>query len=149
MKFSDNKIYLSYDDVETMCDDLAQRIRCDLVVGIKRGGVVPALHLSHSLGVPMEVVTWQTRDGVTQEADNQVVKDAVLAGKTVVFVDDINDSGLTMSEVIHAYGWSICENPDIMFASLVEKTSTKERSHITSMRIDTSNWITFPWENQQ
>lgn len=148
MQLTKDKIHLSYDDVETMCGDLARRVRGDLIVGIKRGGVVPALHLSHALDLPMEVITWQTRDGVTQEADNQIVKDAVLAGKTVVFVDDINDSGRTMYEVIHAYGWSICENPDVVFASLVEKTSTKERSHVTSLSINDLKWVVFPWEEQ-
>lgn len=146
MKMDKRAIHLSYDDVHMMCDDLARRIRCDLIVGIKRGGVVPALHLSHALQLPMEVISWQTRDGVAQDADNQVVKDAVLAGKTVVFVDDINDSGRTMNEVIHAYGWSICENPDVVFASLVEKSFTKEHSHIASLRIEDDRWIIFPWE---
>lgn len=144
-----NSIDFCYRDVAAMCDDLARRIRADLVVGITRGGLVPAVHLSHALGLPMEVINWQTRDGETQQADNQVVIDAVLAGKTVVFVDDINDSGRTMHEVIHAYGWNICENPDVVFAALVEKSSSRERSHFCSLKIDDDRWVTFPWERSR
>jgi hypoxanthine phosphoribosyltransferase len=58
MKFK-NKIYLDYSDVLSMChnlEDIASKLKPDLIVGIVRGGLLPALHLSHALERPMETV---------------------------------------------------------------------------------------------
>lgn len=146
-----NRISLDYDDVTTMCKHLVYHLETrhvDLIVGVKRGGVVPALHLSHALEKPMEVITWQTRDNDVQE-HNQTIKDAILAGKNVVFVDDINDSGLTVRQLRNAYGWDICENPDnVLFATLVEKTTSEETVNVAALRIDDPRWVCFPWEKQ-
>ena len=143
-----NRITMDYDDVITMAKHLAYHLETrhiDMVVGIKRGGVVPALHVSHELEKPMEVITWQTRDGSTQEI-NESIKQAILAGKHVAFVDDINDTGLTVQQLRSAYGYDICENPNITFATLVEKVSSRERVEVAALRIDDPRWIVFPWE---
>ena len=143
-----NRITMDYDDVITMAKHLAYHLETrhiDMVVGIKRGGVVPALHVSHELEKPMEVITWQTRDGSTQEI-NESIKQAILDGKHVAFVDDINDTGLTVQQLRSAYGYDICENPNITFATLVEKVSSRERVEVAALRIDDPRWIVFPWE---
>ena len=47
-----SRIYFNNDDVLTMCYNLeyeAAKVNPDLIVGIKRGGLVPAVHLSHAL----------------------------------------------------------------------------------------------------
>ena len=94
----------------------------------------------------MEVITWQTRDGSTQEI-NESIKQAILDGKHVAFVDDINDTGLTVQQLRSAYGYDICENPNITFATLVEKVSSRERVDVAALRIDDPRWIVWPWEN--
>lgn len=140
---------LSWDDIDSMLEKIEYDLRnfeVDLVVGVARGGVVPALSLSHGLEVPMEVIKWQTRDGSVQE-HNEVVKQAILDGKNVVFVDDINDSGKTLNQLIHAYGYDLVENPNFMSAVLVEKVMSKERALVTGLRVDTHDWIIFPWES--
>jgi len=145
-----NRITLDYDDVLTMAKHLAYHLETrhvDLIVGIKRGGVVPALHLSHELEKPMEVITWQTRDGDKQE-HNQAIKQAVLEGKHVVFVDDINDTGTSADQIIAAYGYDICENPNITFATLIEKVTSTRRVDVCALRIDDPRWVIFPWEKQ-
>ena len=149
MKFK-NKIYLTYDvDVLSMVKQLEYDVskwRPDLVVGIKRGGVVPALHLSHSLDRPMEVITWQTRDGEETEV-NDVIMDQIISGKTVVFVDDINDSGRTLSEVVKAYSrWADNPAKQIKTAVLVEKPNVNFIADSKALRIDDPRWIVFPWE---
>lgn len=139
---------MDYDDVITMAKHLAYHLETrhiDMVVGIKRGGVVPALHVSHELEKPMEVITWQTRDGSTQEI-NESIKQAILDGKHIAFVDDINDTGLTVQQLRSAYGYDICENPNITFATLVEKVSSRERVDVAALRIDDPRWLVFPWE---
>lgn len=139
-----NRIILNYEDVLTMCHHLAYNLvtrKPDLIVGVKRGGVVPALHLSHELDKPMEVITWQTRDVQVQE-HNQVIKDAISDGKTVVFVDDINDTGTTIKQLRDAYG----DHKNVLFATLVEKVASAQYTDVTALRIDDPRWVVFPWE---
>ena len=141
-----NRIYFTYDDIMTMCHDLVFQLepeKVDLVVGIKRGGVVAALHLSHELEKPMEVITWQTRDENEQE-DNLVIREMIEEGRRVVFVDDINDSRRPCKEVLDSYAPNGEEN--VLFASLIEKTSTDHTSHFSSLQLGNSKWIVFPWE---
>ena len=52
-----NKIYLSWDDVSDLVDKLCttiQRVNPDIksVTGIKRGGLIPAVMVSHRLNIP-------------------------------------------------------------------------------------------------
>ena len=142
-----NRIYFSYDDILTMCHDLAFQLetqKIDLVVGIKRGGVVPALHLSHELEKPMEVITWQTRDREEQE-HNELIKEMIREGKRVAFVDDINDSGRTLQEVTDAYG-SDEGNDNIYTATLIEKVDSETKADFSSLQLGNEKWIVFPWE---
>jgi adenine/guanine phosphoribosyltransferase-like PRPP-binding protein len=53
---ADNKIYLSWDDVSDLVDILCEKIiteqpQIDSVFGIARGGMIPAVMISHRLGL--------------------------------------------------------------------------------------------------
>lgn len=143
MKFK-SKIYLDYDDVLSMCHNITHdvsKIKPDMIVGITRGGLVPALHLSHHLDRPMETLMWQTRDAEKQQYCD-IIQQAIDTGKTVVFVDDINDTGRTFSEISKAYH---CERPNVHFISLVKKTDTCYDA-LAALTIKDERWIVFPWE---
>jgi len=52
-----NKVYLSWDDIEDLVNKLCttiQRVNPDIksVTGIKRGGLIPAVMVSHRLNIP-------------------------------------------------------------------------------------------------
>ena len=58
---TDNKIFLSWDDVNDAVDDICNKIRhdqpnIDSVHGIARGGLIPAVLISHKLGLPWTAV---------------------------------------------------------------------------------------------
>ncbi|RPG28988.1 MAG: hypothetical protein CBB72_016330 [Muricauda sp. TMED12] len=140
MKFK-AKIYIEYDDVLSMCHNLehdTSKMKPDLFVGITRGGLLPAVHLSHALSIPMIPLHWTTRDNPHKEINNDILK-AIKDKKTVVFVDDINDTGKTFSEISEKYGGGL-------YVSLVEKCTSKFNSDATSLRFDDDRWIVFPWE---
>lgn len=143
MKFK-SKIYLDYEDVLSMCHNIAHdvsKLKPDLIVGITRGGLLPALHLSHALERPMSTIVWQTRDSSQQQHDQQL-QQSIDQGQVVVFVDDINDSGRTFTEISAAYR---CDRPNVHFASLVKKIETAFPS-TSSLTLSDSRWIVFPWE---
>jgi hypoxanthine phosphoribosyltransferase len=143
MKFKE-KIYLSYDDTLSMMKNLeyeVSKMRPDLIVGIARGGLLPALHLSHALDVPLECMYWSTRDS-GMKTYSSPVEEELQAGRTVVFVDDINDTGLTFHQIKMEYGTEGTSK----FVSLVEKTSSKFTTDARALRMDDERWIVFPWE---
>jgi uncharacterized protein len=143
MKF-DSKIHLTYDDVQSMCkylEDEIARFKPDVIVGIIRGGLLPALHFSHALDRPLVTIQWQTRDGSKRTVDPQLVK-MIESGRHVVFVDDINDSGLTFTQLHQAYG----NTGNVFFVSLVEKVSSSYKSSVSALRIDDTRWLVYPWE---
>ena len=140
MKFK-AKIYLEYDDILSMCHNLehdVSKMHPDLIVGITRGGLLPALHLSHALNIPMTVIQWQTRDSNINEVKPSIVE-ALKEKKTVVFVDDINDTGKTFKGIKNSYQGG-------KYVSLVERTSTIFKTDAKSLRFDDARWIVFPWE---
>ena len=144
MKFK-NKIYLDYSDVLSMChnlEDIASKLKPDLIVGIVRGGLLPALHLSHALERPMETVTWQTRDETRQQF-NGIVDNYIMGDNIVLFVDDINDTGRTFKDLAKAYNTNT--KPNVHFISLVEKTASDFHG-TAALTLDDPRWIVFPWE---
>ena len=145
MKFS-SKIYLDYNDILSMCQNITydiSKIKPDIIIGITRGGLLPALHISHHLERPMTTIQWQTRDANKCE-HNKAVQDMIDTGKIVVFVDDINDTGRTFSEISKAYH---CERPNVHFISLVKKVETNYDA-TAALSIKDERWIVFPWEKK-
>ena len=143
MRFK-SKIYLDYDDVLSMCDNLeyeVSKFKPDFIVGITRGGLVPALHLSHALDRPMVTIKWQTRDEDNQE-HNKFIQQQLDQQKKVVFVDDINDTGKTFRGIDQAYH---CSRPNAMMISLVAKTESCFKAK-AALTIDDERWIVFPYE---
>lgn len=98
-----NKIYLSWDDTIDLIDELCEKIiteqpNIDSVFGLKRGGLIPAVMVSHRLGLP-----WSD----------------VMLPNTLV-VDDICDTGVTLKNciggytaVLHYKPHTSCYKPDI------------------------------------
>jgi hypoxanthine phosphoribosyltransferase len=136
-----NKIIITYDHVIQHCKYLAnviQPLNPSLIVGIARGGLIPAVHLSHALNVPLETIIWQTRDG-TKQIPNAAVDDAIKKGGVVVFVDDINDSGKTFTGIKQLYkkGITVC---------IVEKMYSNFECDYASVKTYNHDWVVFPWE---
>ena len=63
---------LTYKDVESLTNEILRQMnkdswRPDYVVGLTRGGLLPAVLLSQYLDVPMETLKVSLRDGREQE----------------------------------------------------------------------------------
>ena len=82
LKIESNKISVSWWDMVDLIKDLAEKIPfevplADSIYGIPRGGMIPAVWLSHETGLPLV----QT------------------IGKNTLVVDDMTDSGVTMEKM--------------------------------------------------
>jgi len=98
-----NKIILSWIDTNELVDTLCEKIKLDLpnidsVHGIPRGGLIPAVLISHKLGLPY----------------------VGAVGPNTLVVDDICDSGVTLDKgpgvytaVLHYKPHTSCFKPNV------------------------------------
>ena len=99
----ESKIILSWWDVDELVNKLCERIQeeflpIDSVHGLKRGGLIPAVMVSHKLNLPY----------------NDVIT------PTTLVVDDICDSGVTLKDgpgiytaVLHQKSHTSCFTPNV------------------------------------
>ncbi|MDP9057346.1 MAG: phosphoribosyltransferase domain-containing protein [Pseudomonadota bacterium] len=146
--------YLSYEsflgDALTVADQLRQGDWTpDFVVGIGRGGLVPAVFISHQLDVPMLSIDHSSKEpGFAEELLGKVAAKS-MDGVKLLFVDDINDSGgtiATIRRVLARYG---CRSENMHFAVLITNVRSAVEVDHWAQEIDRETdkrWFVFPWE---
>jgi uncharacterized protein len=170
------KIYYSWSDIEHQCQEILRQItvsnwRPDYVVGLTRGGLVPANLISQYLGCRMETLKVSLRDGSQQETNCWMAEDAFgypahdpMASddgrKNILIVDDINDSGATLNWIMKDWQsscfpkdkqWKEIWGNTVRVAVLVDNESSKNKISISYNAVDLNKaeedcWIVFPWE---
>lgn len=137
------------EDVDKIANDvITSGIEVDYIVGITRGGLLPAVLLSHRLDVPMRTVSWSTfhKDQMREHAYD--IADDISEGKRILLVDDILDSGRTMAELLEDWG---CVRDKIKIAVLLHNTAQSIIPDFWGRqfsRTETPDWIDFWWEKQ-
>ena len=113
------------------------------VVGITRGGLVPAMIVARELDIrTVDTISIKSYNHQNQGAA-QVIKspqaELMGDGSGILIVDDLVDSGKTLEVVRKLY-------PRAHFATVYAKPSGKPQvdSYITEVSQDT--WIFFPWD---
>ncbi len=133
---------------------LANRIRESdwqpaFIIGIGRGGLTPAVYLSHATGIPLLSVDYSSN--VPDFATELLIKLARRAqgGEQLLFVDDINDSGTTIAHLRKALAEAGAVAANVRFAVLIDNIVSAERVDYRFRTIDRSqnkDWFVFPWE---
>ncbi|WP_395393533.1 phosphoribosyltransferase domain-containing protein [Novosphingobium sp. BL-8A] len=122
----------------------------DFVIGIGRGGLVPAVYISQQLDLPMLSIDHSAK--VPGFADELLAKVAAMsaAGTRLLFIDDINDSGGTIEYIrgLLASNGGVPEN--LHFGVLINNKSSKVEVDVWVDVIDRTEdkrWFVFPWES--
>jgi hypoxanthine phosphoribosyltransferase len=137
-------------DVHAIADALkADHWRPDHLVGIGRGGLVPAAYLSHRTGISMLSVDFSS--GVPAFADELLHKLAASTreGQRILLIDDINDSGRTIDALTKSLIAEGGEIDNVRVAVLIDNVRSVARVHYRSRTIDRATdkrWFVFPWE---
>ena len=159
------KEYYSVGKVKGLVLDLIKQIsndnwKPDYVVGINRGGLTPAVMISHFMNIPMFTLDIQLRDHTRAPESNTMMPLDALEGKQILIVDDINDSGSTFNWLKNDWRQSAMPadarwQNDIIFghnvrtACLIENGPSEfecNYSGTTINKVDEPQWIVFPWE---
>jgi len=155
--------YLEWKDIEHQCkritDDITHDdISVDAIIGLSRGGLVPATMLAHKLHVREVLVHgYHSYDDTTKTRDpdnvhgvmyQDVVYDLIkgLHGKQILIVDDLCDEGITLQGLtkrlykkfhkgaVHFYTATLyCKEHSIFKPDFVGEHCGKD-------------WLVFPWE---
>ena len=121
----------------------------DFLVGIGRGGLVPAAFLSHRTGIAMLSVDHSS--GEPGFADELLDKLAakIMAGRRILIVDDINDSGGTIAYLRAAIEAKGADAAGLRVAVLINNLRSKAKTEYRGAEIDRDRdkrWFVFPWE---
>ena len=105
MKIINENVYYSWEDYNNDIHEI-KSLEFDHVVGIYRGSLGIATHVSNVFKVPMSIVGFQTRDVEDKEpywihnATRSEHLGPYAEGTTILIVDDIYDTGYTMNNVM-------------------------------------------------
>lgn len=134
-------ISLSFAEVKACIDDHTSRsMDHDVILGLARGGLVPAVMLSHKLNIPLVVCQYSSKHGKGTTQDQDFLPD--LQGKRILIVDDINDTGHTLREVFDYY----VRGNSVEAYTLVKRVGTCFDQGTASLIARTDDWYVFPWE---
>lgn len=131
-----SKIKYSWTQYKKDVHYIADNIEFKHVIGIYRGSLPIATHLSNLKDAELSIIGFQSRDGTDKEPKWLVNK---IGNKVapILLIDDIYDTGFTMKKIIkfiHKDVHPVClygrpNNDDVQFLHLNE-----------------GKWVVFPWE---
>lgn len=153
------KEYYTWQDIEHMTNGLLNTLikdnwKPDYIVGITRGGLVPATIISNQTGIPMRTLDVRFRDMSGDYAgpeSNKSMKLDAIKGKKILVIDDINDTGTTMTWI--EKDWELPDSEDnVRFAALINNGASNFNIDYTAHEINKMErdvWIVFPWEGEK
>lgn len=146
-----DKVFYSWNDFDDDIYILTNYIHAnqwlpDYIVGVKRGGLIPAIKLSHIFNKPLIMMSCQLRDNKDNEVRLYEVEQ-LPKNKNVLIVDDICDSGVTLQKIVHQLFTEGFSN--VKTCSLIYNFAQDFRIDYCAREIDRfqdDRWIIFPWE---
>lgn len=145
-----DKVYLTEEkisrDIRTLVNQVLLRssFKPNIVLGIARGGVVPAVYLSHALDIAFYVVNIGSYTENNKQGElktNQPLPE--FNGKDILIVDDLVDTGDTMKFLLDKY--SVANR--VKTAVLYNKQASIISPDYFVEIFDKEEWIEFPWES--
>jgi len=152
------KTYISEQQIKSGVLDIIRQMlqddwRPDYIVGITRGGLIPAVLMSHYTGIKMHTLDVRLRDGDGECETNCWMAEDASNGKKILVLDDINDTGETFKWIKQDWEGSVVDDIDwgnnVRFAAIIDNIPSEMDVEYSSMEInkmEDPSWIVFPFE---
>ncbi len=141
---------LSWDDIVSTVSQVVEKIRSseyevEVVIGILRGGIIPATLIADMLGIEdlgvMDIKFYQAPNVRRERPYLKQPLTLPVHGKNVLIVDDVSDTGLTLQVALDIVGH---------YAPRSVKSATLYIKPWTRLVPDyyaelTDKWLVFPW----
>jgi hypoxanthine phosphoribosyltransferase len=153
------KLVIDYDQYKGLVNEICRQISTsgwtpDYIVGITRGGLWPAVMISHYFGIPCHSLQVSLRDGKDYDCESNLWMAEQAFGyvdydlqenygsrwdislrHNILIVDDINDTGATLNWIVKDWqdsclpketsAWDSIWGHNVKFAVLVDNLSSK------------------------
>ena len=167
-----DKIYYTNKDIQNYVHSIIRDMSVDgwwpdYIVGITRGGLIPATMISHYSKIPMYTLDVSLRDKTTTGPESNFWMSEDAFGydseekKKILIVDDINDTGATLEWIKQDWQktclpnetekWNTVWGETVRVAVIVnnEASEFKKISYAGKYinKLENPEWIVFPWES--
>lgn len=126
---------MGWEEFRGHCHTLANKIKtfdADKIIGVSRGGLVPAVLIAKELKLPLAV--YDPSSSYNDCFINHRLRYAV--------IDDLVALGRTYDRIIRN-----STGADLMYCSILVDAAYEGSNDITTSLV-TSDWIVFPWEEE-
>ena len=140
---------LNWKDIEEYVDNIVQDLNFhglefDTILGVGRGGLIPATMIAYKLGVNnLQNIGINTRHSDDDAPTRYQTPE--LTGNVLV-VDDINDSGKTFEMVRSCLESFHVDEHNTTFVSLISRNTSSFNGATSSCILCNDDWIEFPWD---
>ena len=164
---------ISYDQLQKYVSELIRLIhndnwQPDYIVGISKGGLLPATLISQYLNIPMFTLKVDFLDGNEDDCDHTcwMAEDAIgydgeelTSKKNILIVNAINNHGKTIAWIKKDWSgsafyddprWETVWNENVRFAAVVNNLASSEQIKYYGVEInlfENPDLVQFPWEN--
>ena len=152
---SKHKVHYDWSDYESDMNSI-DWLKFSHVIGIYRGSLPMATHISNVRDVPMSIIGFQTRDGSDKKPYwiyNTMDWNDFKEETTILIVDDIYDTGNTINKVKKLIENSSPYNcskfdvqPNLLTYCLFGKDAPDGTNLVYSNLHQEGDWVEFPWE---